>query len=162
MCIFTNLLFIVFSDQKCQRTTVESFCRRKQMINEFFKNRSGILTRKAAKSITIFSFLLVCLSRLWFLDQDNTIKKAKNLDDLLRVGNTLPKLSHRTVSLYLEYCNIKANFFSDKTCNQNSLRIFWNFHCILLFRQEIDICQAERNFFCRVKSRLSNEKKRGR
>ena len=85
------------------------------MNNEFFKNLSGILlTRKAAKSITIFSFLLVCLSRLWFLDQDNTIKKAKNLDDLLRVGNTLPKLSHRTVGLYLEYCNLKANFFSDK------------------------------------------------
>ena len=65
------------------------------MNNDFFKNLSGILTRKAAKSITIFSlFLLLCLSRLWFLDQDNTIKKAKNLDDLLRVGNTLPKLSH--------------------------------------------------------------------
>ena len=96
------------------------------MNNEFFKNLSGILTRKAAKSITIFSFLLVCLSRLWFLDQDNTIKKAKNLDDLLRVGNTLPKFSHRTVGLYLEYCNsnLKANFFSDRTCNQNSLRIF--------------------------------------
>ena len=159
-----NLLFICFSDQKCQRTTVQFFCRRKQINNEFFKNLSGILTRKAAKSIKIFSFLLVRPSRLWFLDQDNTIKKAKNLDDLLRVGNTLLKLSHRTVGvgLCLEYYNLKVNFFSDRACNQNSLRIFWNFHCILLFRQEIDICQAERNFFCRVKSRLSNEKKRGR
>ena len=92
--------------------------------NEFFINLNGILTRKAAKSITIFSFLLVCLSRLWFLDQDNTIKKAKNLDDLLRVGNILLKLSHRTVGLYLEYCNLKVNFFSDRTCNQNSIRTF--------------------------------------
>ena len=94
---------------------------------EFFKNLRGILTRKAAKSITIFSLFLLCLSRLWFLDQDNTIKKAKNLDDLLRVGNTLLKLSHKTVGPYLEYCNLKVDFFSDRTCNQNSIRTFWNF-----------------------------------
>ena len=97
---------------------------------EFFKNMSGILTRKAAKSITIFFLFLLCRCRLWFLDQDNTIKKAKNSDDLLRVGKTLPKLSHRTVGLYLEYCNLKVNFF----CNQNSIRIFRNFHCILKVR----------------------------
>ena len=111
MYTFMNLLFICISEQKCQRES--SWTTNSSKIwGEFW-------LEKQLKVSQYFLFCW-CLSRLWFLDQDNTIKKAKNLDDLLRVGNTLLKLSHRTVGLYLEYCNLKVNLFSDRACNQNS------------------------------------------